>query len=48
MGDIITSLRIDKELWKRARIYAMQNNMTVKKLIEKLIREHLEKVEVEA
>lgn len=41
--DIVTSLRIDKELWKEARKYAIDNEISVRELIESLLREKLNK-----
>lgn len=43
--DIITSLRIDKELWKRAKKYAIDHDMSIREFIEKLIREKLDEKE---
>jgi len=39
--DVITSFRVDAELWKKARIYAIENEMTMKKLIETLLKMEL-------
>ena len=39
--DIVTSFRVDEELWKKARIYAIKNGMTMKKLLETLLRMEL-------
>ena len=36
--DIVTSFRIDGELWHKARVYAVENKMTMKELIENLLR----------
>lgn len=39
--DVVTSFRVDAELWKKARIYAIENGITMKKLIETLLRMEL-------
>jgi len=39
--DVVTSFRVDAQLWKNARIYAIENNLTMKKLIETLLRTEL-------
>ena len=39
--DVVTSFRVDAELWKKARIYAIENGLTMKKLIETLLRTEL-------
>lgn len=39
--DVVTSFRVDEELWKKARIYAIKNGMTMKKLLETLLRMEL-------
>ena len=36
--DIVTSFRVDEQLWKKARIYAIENGLTMKKLLEMLLR----------
>jgi antitoxin component of RelBE/YafQ-DinJ toxin-antitoxin module len=36
--DVVTSFRVDAELWKQARIYAIENGLTMKQLIENLLR----------
>lgn len=40
--DVITSFRIDYQLWKQARIYALENDLSIKELIEGLIKIELE------
>lgn len=37
-NDVVTSFRVDEELWHKARVYAVENKMTVKELIENLLR----------
>lgn len=39
--DVVTSFRVDAELWKKARIHAIENGITMKKLIETLLRMEL-------
>lgn len=36
--DVVTSFRVDEELWHKARVYAVENKMTVKELIENLLK----------
>jgi len=45
--DVVTSFRVDKELWKRVRIYAIENGLTVRKLLESLLRTELKENRVE-
>jgi predicted DNA-binding ribbon-helix-helix protein len=40
--DIVTSFRIDGDLWKEAKIYAIKKEMTMKELIERLLKRELE------
>ena len=39
--EMVTSIRVDEELWRKARIYALENGLTMKGLIESLLREKL-------
>lgn len=39
--DVVTSFRVDEQLWKKARIYAIENGVTMKKLLETLLRMEL-------
>lgn len=39
--DVVTSFRVDEELWHEARVYAVENKMTMKELIENLLRTEL-------
>jgi len=41
--DVVTSLRIDRELWKKAKRLALDRDMTMRELIESLLRRELEK-----
>jgi predicted DNA-binding ribbon-helix-helix protein len=38
---IVTSIRVEEELWKEAKIYAIRKGMTVTELLEKLLTEEL-------
>ena len=40
--DVVTSFRIDAELWKETKIYAIKNEISVKELLETLLRAELE------
>ena len=40
--DVVTSFRIDEDLWKKARIYAIENGVTMGEFIERLLRMELE------
>jgi len=39
----VKSLRVDTELWKKAKIYCAENDITLSEFIENLLREKLEK-----
>jgi len=39
--DVVTSFRVNEDLWKKARIYAIENGMTMKELLETLLRMEL-------
>jgi hypothetical protein len=41
--DIVTSIRIDGELWKEAKLYAVKNDTTLGGLVERLLRRELGK-----
>lgn len=42
MGEkFVTSLRIDKEIWKEAKKHAIEKETTVGKLIEDLLKKEL-------
>lgn len=43
LGTIVTSIRIDKGLWKMAKLHAVRNDLTLTKLIERSLRKELEK-----
>jgi predicted DNA-binding ribbon-helix-helix protein len=38
---IVTSIRVEEELWKEAKIHAIRKGMTVTELLEKLLTEEL-------
>jgi len=40
---IVTSIRVDEELWKQAKIYVIKKGMTLAELLDELIRKELEK-----
>jgi hypothetical protein len=39
-----TSIKIDPELWKKAKIYCIKKGIGVSEFLEILIREHIKKV----
>ena len=39
----VTSIRVDEELWKEAKIYAIKKGTTLAGLLEKLLKEELRK-----
>jgi len=45
MARVVTSLRIDDELWKEAKIYAIRKGITLAELLEQLLKKELEKVQ---
>jgi len=45
MAEMVTSIRVDEDLWKEAKIYAIKNGMTMKDLIETLLKKELKKKE---
>lgn len=45
--DIVTSFRVDEELWRKARIYAIKNGLTVRNLLENLIRIELKENKIQ-
>jgi len=40
--DVVTSFRVDEELWREARAYAVRHGITIKQLIEFLLKKELE------
>lgn len=43
-GRVVTSIRIDPEIWREARVYAIKNGLTVGVLVEKLLKKEIKKV----
>jgi predicted transcriptional regulator len=43
MAKIVTSIRVDDQLWKRAKIHAIENDETMTEMIERLLKEELER-----
>lgn len=46
MARVVTSIRVDDELWKEAKIYAVRKGITLTDLIEKLLKKELKKAGV--
>jgi hypothetical protein len=44
--DVVTSFRVDEELWRKSRVYAIENKITMKELIETLLRMELKEKRV--
>jgi predicted HicB family RNase H-like nuclease len=42
---IVTSLKVNPELWKQAKIAALECDITLGELIDRAIREYIEKQE---
>lgn len=40
---VVTSIRVDEELWKEAKIYAIRKGLTLAELLDQLIRNELDK-----
>jgi antitoxin component of RelBE/YafQ-DinJ toxin-antitoxin module len=40
--DVVTSFRVDEDLWREVRAYAVKHGLTVKQLIEFLLKKELE------
>jgi len=47
MARVVTSLRIDDELWKEAKIYSIKKGITLAELLEMLLKQELEKARKE-
>ena len=43
MAKVITSIRVDDELWKKARIHAIENGETMTNMIERLLSKEIER-----
>jgi predicted HicB family RNase H-like nuclease len=42
---VVTSLRVDPELWKKAKIKAIENDLSLGEVIDEALREWLQKRE---
>ena len=40
---VITSVRVDDELWKKVKIHAIEKDETVSDMLERLLKEELER-----
>lgn len=47
MAKLVTSIRVDKEVWQEAKIYAIRKEITLTELVEQLLRKELEKAKDE-
>jgi hypothetical protein len=47
MTKVITSVRVDDELWKKAKIHAIEKNETLTDMLERLLKEELERKQKE-
>ena len=45
--EVVTSFRVDSELWKKARIYVVEHEITIRNFIESLIQQELEERRLE-
>ena len=43
MAKVVTSIRVDDKLWKRAKIHAIENDETMTDMIERLLRKEIER-----
>jgi len=43
MAKVVTSIRVDDELWKKAKIHAIENNETVTDMLERLLKKELDR-----
>jgi len=41
MAKMVTSIKVDDELWREAKIYCIQNGITLGELLEQLLKEKL-------
>lgn len=41
MAKMVTSIKVDDELWREAKIYCIQNGITLAELLEQLLKEKL-------
>jgi hypothetical protein len=47
MTKVITSVRVDDELWKKAKIHAIEKDETLTDLLERLLKEELQRKQKE-
>lgn len=47
MAKVITSVRVDDELWKKIKIHAIEKDETVSDLLERLMKQELKRKEKE-
>jgi len=45
MTKVITSVRVDDELWKKAKIHAIEKDETLTDMLERLLKEELKRKE---
>ena len=38
---VVTSIRVDEDVWREAKIYAIRSGMTISELLERLLKEKL-------
>jgi len=49
LAKMVTSIKVDDELWREAKIYCIQKGITLGELLEQLLKEKLnEDIKVEA
>jgi len=48
MTKVITSVRVDDELWKKAKIHAIEKNETLTDMVERLLKDELKRKQKEA
>lgn len=42
-GQVVTSLKVDPELWKKAKMEALKQDITLGRLVDEAVREWIEK-----
>lgn len=43
LAKVITSVRVDDELWKKAKIHAIEKNETMTDMLDRLLKQELER-----
>ena len=43
MAKVVTSVRVDDELWKKAKIHAIEKGETMTDMLERLLKEELQR-----